>query len=122
MPKLHRLQDSVYDRHIFFIVGNAEECNKVIYKKWLLKNAFDDNDDACMLTLEVEKESNKRIMWFKKLSKKPDDIGCVAHECLHVVMSVVRAVGMKPTHDSEEALTYYIESLVKQIYERYDNR
>lgn len=55
-----------------------------------------------------------------ELPRKTSHYAALVHEILHVVISVLRSVGMKISEDgeSDEAYTYLISFITKEIFER----
>jgi hypothetical protein len=51
------------------------------------------------------------LIWVETLTNLPE----LAHEALHVVSGVLEARGFKHTHESEEAYTYTMEDLLRQV-------
>ena len=50
-------------------------------------------------------------IWVESLK----DVPCLAHEALHVTNGILEARGLKPTSESEEAYTYTMEDILKQV-------
>ena len=53
------------------------------------------------------------VIWVETL----EDVPALAHEALHITAGLLEARGLKFTADSEEAYTYTMEDILRQILE-----
>jgi hypothetical protein len=119
MPLVCCLNDTIYQRDVYLFVGPRKEFREYLLNKWgksaagkIPKRA----QGAVFAITAPTKYPRVRTLiyfvWLISWSGEPSDYGCLAHECYHAVMSVLDELGVTP---SEEAIAYYLDSMVTQF-------
>ena len=104
MPLIKRkIQDEVYKHTIYLYRGSENELKK-IFPDWC--------EDSFGRFCWYEKGPTFNLyIGILKYSTKEKQRACLAHECLHLTFYVMRHVGVPLTSDSEEAFTYFFDSV-----------
>jgi hypothetical protein len=72
-------------------------------------------DPWCAWSLELsDKQHELYLICLRKFQWTPDDIGTLAHECLHTTASMLRSRGLSFNKQTEEAYAYLHDSLVRR--------
>jgi hypothetical protein len=108
-----RLEDSVYKRHVEIVVCSDAEFNDLTEELYDDKAGVDSNDFASFYSTPTGRTTHYYI-WLSTFRNTPRDIAHLCHEVLHLTFEVMRYVGLKHTVASEEAYTYYFDSMLKQ--------
>lgn len=111
--KIHKIKDSMYDVSLWVIVGEKQACYNYFKKKY--KSDWDSIMDNESLGVFIPEPGVGYFIWLPFYSNKLGTQAVIVHECLHLVMSVFRKMGISLVEESEEAYTYYLEHIYKQI-------
>lgn len=63
--------------------------------------------------------SNESFVRLREEPTTPKWIAIMVHECSHAVMETMRRIGMPLTVESEEAYTYLLDYIVRNILEQF---
>lgn len=111
MSRIQHIYDEIYRQNIYYVCcpSYAEFC-KIMKKEldmdWEQKQKDVDGNFA------VIENSGYLIGAIFTKDRSPDT---VAHECLHAVSFFLRSRGIPLNDDTEEAYTYYLQFLVREI-------
>ena len=114
--KVKRLTDSVYRRSITLVVSTPDEFNRFIEKRHK-DNPNALNKDAGMhFSIWPGKKQVYcyHYIWLNGWRGTTTQTAFLHHEVNHLSYKVLRYLGMRLTEASEEAYTYYSESLFRQ--------
>lgn len=107
------IPDSVYSRKIVLVVGDPEVCRQRVEKRFNADiDTIDESNHGCFVRIADNKRSTY-LMWLRRFDGGAQDVSVLAHEVLHLTFSVMKCVGIKFNSGSEEAFTYYLDSIVK---------
>lgn len=100
------------------IIGTNEDKLAFLRKKYgpILDKDAEFTGDAQCITVPTA-DGNDRLLWFKRVSTTPEDLGLIMHEILHFVFAELRDMGVKPSEDSEEVYTYFMQNIVVNLFD-----
>jgi hypothetical protein len=115
--KCFKLKDPVYDNAIWFVYNcTHEEFNDWCASKFKISILDDEEKPTAGLCRElICKNGIAYAIWIKYIVEDIYAMGLVVHELFHMVIMVMRNIGMELNGGSEEAFSYYFEYLYKQI-------
>lgn len=97
---------------------NDKELRKALERhniEWLPEMAMEQRTGSGRYLLL---EGNQSLIWLYNYPTMPEDHGTLAHEIYHCVYQVLKHLGMKPSHNSEEAYAYLTGYLTTEIYKQ----
>lgn len=114
------IEDEVFNRKIYVVVGDPEKSRNHLKRKFKLSyedcDSISKENDGCYFSVTNHKSQRKVfVIWVKNFRNTPGDIAVVAHEILHLTFAVMCYIGVKISDDSEEAFTYYMDSILKKV-------
>lgn len=111
------IKETIYPFDLHLLLGTKDKKVKHYIKSLDLKKKEKEEiiKALCMDYCKgVYYYSRSGISFIRVDSKK--DISIVQHELLHFIFKVFSRMGIKHCYKSEEAFTYYLEYLTKEIY------
>ena len=111
-----KIPDPAYGRHITLVFGSHAEINRWADGKRRRDKSFPVLDESTQ-ALFFERKSCYYILVSnaKSLSFIP---AVLAHECGHLMFAVLREAGINYCQSSEEAFTYYLESIYAACWKK----
>ncbi len=115
-----KIKDKYYEQNIWVIVGEKELFKKYVSRKYKMPDLswIDEkgrDGDAKTITLQ-HGEAVHTIVWIVTFKWKVFEMGLLVHELLHVVTKTLKDIGFKFSEDSEEAYTYYLQTLTQDVF------
>lgn len=112
----YQIADCAYFRKILFVVGDDSSLNRFLKKfgvdRWTDQHwgmYFSTEDDHSHYILLTNRGGKKDNAW---------RLAALGHEVMHLVFDVFRIVGIEPSTSSEEAFTYYFQSMYSAMLEK----
>ena len=105
-----KLVDSVYDRDIYFILSSQELASKFVASRFETPPFPEDDSDG----ESVETEEGKFLIWIEPYDDSPEWYAVLTHEVMHTTFEILKSIGISLRDESEEAYTYYADSLIRQ--------
>lgn len=122
MAKYKNIRIELYKRDITVFIGSHEE-----FKEWTKKCIFPEDWNTIITQILESDDNAEASYWYNDVNgngiielhyhpKSPEEIGIVAHECLHATMRVLSFIGI-PCFENEanEAYTYLLEYILEQV-------
>lgn len=122
MAKYKNIRIELYKRDITVFIGSHEE-----FKEWTKKCVFPEDWNTIITQILESDDNAEASYWYNDVNgngiielhyhpKSPEEIGIVAHECLHATMRVLSFIGI-PCFENEanEAYTYLLEYILEQV-------
>ena len=115
----------IYNAEIGVSIGqNVGDLKKSILRRWnideenLPKEDFQEHQQASVLCVTKGEHYYPYCIRFKQNPIKMDIDGhaTIAHEVFHTVYRLLNSRGLKLTYESEEAFTYLMGHLSREIY------
>lgn len=124
--KAFSCNDSVFQRNLYIVVGDAEKSKEHILRKFLLteesqelESVDDDNMGGFDKLDQGERTSPIFLVWLRQYKGTPKDIAVLAHEILHLTFEVMRHSDVHYSEDfSEEIYAYYMDSILSQAIKK----
>lgn len=121
--KAYKFVIEPYGRRMMVFVGSRERFVYTMKKEYNIDIDSVGERDGEHAYVEYQGKNSPlfsfRYIWLKKLKKTPEYMGLLAHECLHATFEILDWAGMKYTRDGEEAYTYLLDNMIRQILEHY---
>lgn len=127
MAKYKIINIALYKRDITVFIGSHEE-----FKEWVseyqapasweqLVESIIKSDDDAIASYWYNRNNGNGIIELFNHPRTNEEISVAAHECLHCVFHCLSYVGIPfIPHEANEAFTYFLEYLVKEVLD-YDN-
>lgn len=124
MPLIGQLVDTVYMSRVYLFVGDRASFREYLLGTWgraaanrvpkkaLGAAVWATAPSAC----DGAVDGNVYFVWLGAWGGQPHDYGVLAHECYHTVRAVYYYLGVA-ADDDEEAVAYYLDTMVRQFAE-----
>ena len=122
MAKFKHIRIELYKRDITVFIGSHEE-----FKEWTKKCVFSEDWNTIITQILESDDNAEASYWYNDINgngiielhyhpKSPEEIGIVAHECLHATIRVLSFIGI-PCFENEanEPYTYLLEYILEQV-------
>lgn len=110
----------IYPFNVILSINHTnEQLNTILRKKGIKENELElANYEEGAAKYVCFSRNNLALIRMKNLPRSAFDYGALAHETLHVVISIMRVVGMaiSDNHGSDEAYTYLMSYLTSQVF------
>lgn len=112
----------IYNQEVMVHFGDIEEL------KTHLTKYLDEVDTYRILQVASEcqdgitlhdEPTQKVVVMMPSVPSKAEDYGILVHELSHAVNYIMKQVGIKPSEDSEEAYTYLLGYLTKEVFQKF---
>lgn len=112
----------IYNQDIMIHFGDIQELKAELTKY------FDEVDTYRILQVATEcqdgitihdEPTQKILVIMPTPPSRADDFGTLIHELSHAVNYIMKQVGVKPSEDSEEAYTYLLGYLTKEVFQKF---
>lgn len=99
------------------VISGSDKAKAIRYVNSQLKGKYTvgDLDGVGGMTFYNE-GGGQLIIWVEKLDTSPNNIAYTEHEVLHAVIYIMKFSGITLADQSEEAFTYEMGYITKQIY------
>lgn len=102
----------VYDQDVTFLLGDFEECDEWLKKKFDIGTQLEKRDVAASLQITLKDKSSRFVIYLKEYDKRNlVDISVMAHECFHITSKMFRNIGTPHTEDTEEPYAYLFDCI-----------
>lgn len=121
MPIVHQLNDTIYCRDVYLVVGTRKDLRNYLIQEWGKQAAatIPRRTSAAVITASVPAVGGRTrayiyVVWLADWDGSPTAYGTLSHECYHAVVAVFEELGIEL---EQEAVAYYLESMVRQFAE-----
>lgn len=125
--KEFKVTDSVYDSDISIFIGNGEAVEDHIQDNYKLEYPVDDffsrgNKGVFARLFLTDQERKWYVIWMDDFKMTPFYLSVLSHEANHLTFEVMRDIDMILCPASEEAFTYYQDSIIYQFLDKNKNK
>ena len=118
-----QIKDKMYHRWLWFITDcNLDEFESWIAKKYGVEKEIKSKNIAQLSTLIKEDRTRHYYIWIENFDWYIWQQEAIAHEVLHFTFKVLKHLGIEYCENSEEAYTYYFESIMIEILDKLKDR
>ena len=119
MKKMFLINSAVYPLDTLVVVEHPPE-DVVKYIETKLKYKLDAEEKKMFVVFKglgksIQLKNGAGVLWIKKFDGSVYWHWVLNHEIFHIVYQTIKHVGIKLSDSSEEAFTYLMEYLTKQI-------
>mgnify|MGYP001593908611 FL=1 len=124
--KIFQIYEPLFKTQPILITNcSYSELAKYLKKKYGVEEKDDCITTAgqCLTYLDTKTESTLRIIYLKKLDKKPENLGVLIHELLHLVVRVLEDRGVPLIKDvrnmpGDETAAYLMEFYFLEVLKK----
>jgi len=115
------IKDPVFHSVCLFLVGDKEECNKIISKKIGCDEVITGECEGCVSEFTDNNTGAfiGRSLWIEKFDYTPSRLSYLAHEIAHLVDDNMERKGINPTNKSSETRAYMTQYWFEQFVYKY---
>jgi hypothetical protein len=116
------IPDGIYDGCFTVFIGEHAKMEKWLGKRYPGVSISDDNNLGESFIIESKDKIIINVIWLQKFNHSIYDQGVLVHELLHYTLRELRHRGFILNNGSEEAFTYFLESVYKNALERLNKK
>lgn len=111
------IPDGMFGGCFTLFVGEHKDLDKILKKAYNVELDSSGNSWGEFFTLQNKDKSIVNCIWLSEYKNDKFFNGVLIHELLHLTISELKRRGFSLNSGSEEAYTYFIESVFKQAYD-----
>ncbi|MHB8581032.1 MAG: hypothetical protein ACYDA4_14405 [Ignavibacteriaceae bacterium] len=116
------IPDGIYDGCFTVFIGEHDKMGKWLGKRYPGVSISDDDNFGESFALESKDKIMVNVIWLQKYNRSLSDQGVLVHELLHYTIGELKRRGFSLNSGSEEAYTYFLESVYKNALERLNKK
>ena len=116
------IPDGIYDGCFTVFIGEHAKMEKWLGKRYPGVSISDDNNLGESFIIESKDKIIVNVIWLQKYNHSLSDQGVLVHELLHYTIRELKHRGFILNNGSEEAYTYFLESVYKNALERLNKK
>lgn len=121
--KKFKIKDNVFKTEVMFVINCDHVQFERIAKKFGAKIQNDEYGEDTIGTV-LRSKDGFRIVWLRHMSKRTEDIACLVHEVVHLVVRILEHKGVPVKANIEtgdcgdETHAYLMEFYVSEVLKR----
>ena len=117
------IEDGMFKTCPLFIFNcSLKEASKYVWRKYHAEMKHDD-DNNCIGTVRHFEGAPWRVVWLKRMSKRPEDVANFVHELTHLVICICEDKGIavkanfRDGEIADEPVAYMMDFFTRKFFE-----